>query len=67
MFKNTDPDVKTYALWNHCEIYGTVESGCEDPKVDLSRLAADVAVVQEMRFGKWTDETRVDEEKGRES
>jgi hypothetical protein len=54
-------------MGNHCEIYGTVEAGCEDPKVDLSRLAADVAVAQDMRFGKWTDETRVDEEKGRES
>jgi hypothetical protein len=54
-------------MGNHCEICGTGEAGCQDPKVHLSRLAADVAVEQDMRFGKWTDETWVDEEKGRES
>ena len=54
-------------MGRHCEICETHEAECEDPRVHLSRTEAGKRVVQEMLYGRWEEQSRVDVEKGRET
>jgi hypothetical protein len=51
----------------HCEVCGTAETQCDAVEVHFARTGAGRRLVEEMLYGKWEEETREDEKKGREA
>ena len=54
-------------MGRHCDICGTHEGGCDDSEVHLSRTKEGVRIEEEMMYGRWVEQTRVDVEKGLEA
>ena len=54
-------------MGRHCEICETHEAECDDARVHLDRTEAGKRVVQEMLYGRWEEQRRMDLEKGREA
>ena len=54
------------SMVRHCVVCETPETQCDDRTVHFAKTAEGQRVVQEMLYGKWEEERRMDVQKGRE-